>query len=144
MSVSTWKDNRRRSSKRTRTLSYGVVTIPHTTAWISHFSNTPSCSAGLDFMATCVETPRCLRTEAPAGPLKTRELVLIVTVTQVIGNVALSRGMHHVGAALSLSPLTYLYALLNTWIAGGVLVLALWTFFNLALLTGRTLATFCR
>jgi drug/metabolite transporter (DMT)-like permease len=76
----------------------------------------------------------------PAGLQNTRELVLIVISAQVIGNLALSRGMRHTGMAGPVSPLSYLHALLNPWIAGGVMVLALWMFANLTLLSRADLS----
>jgi drug/metabolite transporter (DMT)-like permease len=81
-----------------------------------------------------------LRTETPAGLLKTRELILAVIVSNVIGNVALSRGMHDIGQMLSFSPLPYLHAILNPWVGTGVIVLAFWMFFDLALLSRADLS----
>jgi drug/metabolite transporter (DMT)-like permease len=81
-----------------------------------------------------------LRTETPTGLLKTRELTIAVIVTQVIGNVALSRGMHDVGSVVSLSPLPYLHAILNPWVAGGVIILAFWMLANLTLLSRADLS----
>jgi drug/metabolite transporter (DMT)-like permease len=81
-----------------------------------------------------------LRTETPTGLLKTRELTLMVVVTQVIGNVSLSRGMHEMGPILSFSPWPYLHAVLNPWVLAGVVVLALWMLANLALLSRADLS----
>ncbi len=81
-----------------------------------------------------------LRTETPAGLLKTRELTLAVIVTQVAGNLALSRGMHHAGELLSYSPLYYLQAIFNPWVACGVAILAIWMFSNLTLLSRADLS----
>jgi drug/metabolite transporter (DMT)-like permease len=84
--------------------------------------------------------PATLRTETPTGLLRTRELTLIVIVTQVIGNVALSRGMHSMGAVVTFSPLPYLRALLNPWVAAGVVILAFWMLCNLTLLSRADLS----
>lgn len=81
-----------------------------------------------------------LRTETPTGLLKTRELTLAVIVTQVIGNVSLSRGMHHIGNVVSLSPLPYLRAIANPWVACGVIILAIWMISDLALLSRADLS----
>jgi drug/metabolite transporter (DMT)-like permease len=81
-----------------------------------------------------------LRTETPTGLLKTRELTIAVIITQVIGNVALSRGMHNAGSVVSLSPLPYLHAILNPWVAGGVIILAFWMLSNLTLLSRADLS----
>jgi drug/metabolite transporter (DMT)-like permease len=84
--------------------------------------------------------PAKLRTETPAGLRKTRALTVAVVVAQVLGNVALSRGMHDLGSIVSLSPLPYLRALLNPWVAAGVLILALWMLSNLTLLSRADLS----
>jgi drug/metabolite transporter (DMT)-like permease len=81
-----------------------------------------------------------LRTETPTGLLKTRELTIAVIVTQVIGNVALSRGMHGTMSVVSLSPLPYLHAMLNPWVACGVIILAFWMLANLTLLSRADLS----
>jgi uncharacterized membrane protein len=81
-----------------------------------------------------------LRTETPAGLLKTRELTLTVILTQVLGNIALSRGMHHMGSVVGFSPLPYLHAILNPWVAAGIVILALWMIADLALLSRADLS----
>jgi drug/metabolite transporter (DMT)-like permease len=86
------------------------------------------------------ETIPLLRTETPAGLVKTRELTIFVIVTQVIGNVALSRGMRGVGLILPFSLLPYLHAILSPWVIGGVVVLACWMLFNLTLLSRADLS----
>lgn len=87
-----------------------------------------------------MQTQTPLRTETPAGLLKTRELIIAVIVSNVAGNLALSHGMHSLGRMLSLSPLPYLHAVLNPWVAAGVVVLALWMLFDLALLSRADLS----
>ncbi len=81
-----------------------------------------------------------LRTETPTGILKTRELLLSTITAQVLGNVLLSRGMHHIGSVVSLSPIPYLHAILNPWVAAGVAVLAMWMIAELALLSRADLS----
>jgi len=81
-----------------------------------------------------------LRTETPAGLLKTRELAAIVVLTQVLANVALSHGMQSVGPIAGLAVLPYLRALLNPWVAAGVFCLAVWMLANLALLSRADLS----
>ncbi|MFB3917936.1 MAG: EamA family transporter [Terriglobales bacterium] len=87
-----------------------------------------------------MQTATPLRTETPAGLLKTRELILAVIISNVAGNLALGHGMHDLGQMLSLSPLPYLHAVLNPWVGAGVVVLALWMFFDLALLSRADLS----
>jgi drug/metabolite transporter (DMT)-like permease len=71
---------------------------------------------------------------SPGEKHKTHVLTLVVIVSNVIGNIFLSRGMHHV-AVLSWSPLPYLHAVLNPWVAIGVLILTVWMITDLALLS---------
>ncbi len=74
-------------------------------------------------------------TPVDAGEKKrTRILTLVVILTNVVGNVLLSHGMHHT-SVLSWSPFPYLHAVLNPWVAAGVVVLATWMVTNLALLS---------
>jgi drug/metabolite transporter (DMT)-like permease len=81
-----------------------------------------------------------VQTEGPITPVspgekhKTHVLTLVVIVTNVIGNIFLSHGMRNV-AVLSWSPLPYLHAILNPWVAAGVLILTLWMITDLALLS---------
>ncbi len=65
---------------------------------------------------------------------KTHILTLVVIATNVIGNIFLSRGMHNM-QVLSWSPLPYLHAVLNPWVAIGVLILTVWMITDLALLS---------
>lgn len=55
-------------------------------------------------------------------------------MTNVIGNILLSRGMHDL-SVLSWSPIPYLHAILNPWVASGVLILTIWMITDLALLS---------
>jgi drug/metabolite transporter (DMT)-like permease len=67
--------------------------------------------------------------------LKTRVLVVVAVAGNVLGNFALSRGMHDIGALVSLSPLPYLRALLNPWVFAGVCLLIGWIVAHLSLLS---------
>jgi bacterial/archaeal transporter family protein len=71
---------------------------------------------------------------------KTQVLVLIVIVSNVLGNVSLSRGMHQVGRIVSASPLDYLRALQNPWTILGICVLIVWMLTDLALLSRADLS----
>jgi uncharacterized membrane protein len=72
--------------------------------------------------------------------LKTRLLTLLVIASNVTGNLSLSHGMREVGALTAVSPLPYLHAILNPWVAGGVAVLAFWMFSDLVLLSRADLS----
>ncbi|MGE5644466.1 MAG: EamA family transporter [Acidobacteriota bacterium] len=68
----------------------------------------------------------------PAGM---RLLIAFAVAGNVSGNFLLSRGMHDIGALVTLSPLPYIRALLNPWVLGGVLLLIGWTVAQLSLLS---------
>lgn len=71
---------------------------------------------------------------------KTQILVLAVVVTNVFGNIFLSRGMHQVGRIVSASPLDYLRAFANPWTAVGIAILIVWMLSDLALLSRADLS----
>ena len=74
------------------------------------------------------------------GNRKTQLLVLIVVVSNVIGNVSLSHGMHQVGRIVSASPLDYIKAFANPWTILGIAILAIWMLSDLALLSRADLS----
>jgi uncharacterized membrane protein len=74
------------------------------------------------------------------GNRKTQLLVLIVVVSNVIGNVSLSHGMHQVGRIVSASPLDYVKAFANPWTILGIAILAIWMLSDLALLSRADLS----
>jgi len=74
------------------------------------------------------------------GNRKTQLLVLIVVVSNVIGNVSLSYGMHQVGRIVSASPLDYVKAFANPWTVIGICILAVWMLSDLALLSRADLS----
>lgn len=71
---------------------------------------------------------------------KTQILVLIVIISNVLGNVSLSRGMHQVGRIVSASPAAYIKALENPWTLLGISVLIIWMLTDLALLSRADLS----
>jgi len=71
---------------------------------------------------------------------KTQILVLLVVVTNVFGNIFLSRGMHQVGRIVSASPFDYLRAFANPWTILGICVLIVWILSDLALLSRADLS----
>ncbi|HUJ20534.1 MAG TPA: hypothetical protein VLX58_03385 [Bryobacteraceae bacterium] len=72
--------------------------------------------------------------------LKTRIFTAIVVLTNVLGNSFLSRGMQSVGELLSFSPLPYIRALFNPWVAVGVSLLIVWLLSHMALLSWADLS----
>jgi transporter family protein len=81
-----------------------------------------------------------MRPQRAAEVHKTRLLTLVVIAANVVGNVALSRGMHQVGRIVSASPLDYARAFANPWTVAGVLILTLWMITDLALLSRADLS----
>jgi uncharacterized membrane protein len=71
---------------------------------------------------------------------RTQILVLLVVITNVFGNVFLSRGMHQVGRIVSASPFDYLRAFANPWTILGICVLIVWMLSDLALLSRADLS----
>ena len=71
---------------------------------------------------------------------KTRTLVLIVVLTNVLGNVSLSHGMNQVGRIVSASPFDYLSVFANPWALLGIVVLTIWMLSDLALLSRADLS----
>ncbi len=71
---------------------------------------------------------------------KTRILTLLVVVSNVIGNIMLSLGMHEVGRIVSASPTDYVRAFADPWTVGGVCILVIWMASDLALLSAADLS----
>jgi transporter family protein len=71
---------------------------------------------------------------------RTHILVLMVVVTNVLGNVSLSHGMHQVGRIVSASPFQYLRAFANPWTLLGICILVIWMLSDLALLSRADLS----
>ena len=67
-------------------------------------------------------------------------VTLVVILANVIGNFALSRGMRKTGPGLLSSPLGYIEALFDPWVALGVCLLILWMLAQMALLSWADLS----
>ena len=72
--------------------------------------------------------------------IKTRIFTAIVVATNVLGNSCLSRGMQSVGDLVSLSPVPYIRALFNPWVAVGTSLLIVWLLSTMALLSWADLS----
>ncbi len=81
-----------------------------------------------------------MKPKSPTEIHKTRVLTFVVILTNVIGNLLLSRGMHQVGEIVSASPLDYVRAFANPWALIGMCVLVLWMIAELALLSRADLS----
>lgn len=71
---------------------------------------------------------------------KTRFFTLLVVLTSVGGNFSLGWGMRQVGRLVSFSPLAYIQAVFNPWVALGISLLVLWLFSHMALLSWADLS----
>ena len=72
--------------------------------------------------------------------LKTRIFTGLVVLSNVLGNFSLTWGMRQVGKVVSLSPLPYILALFNPWVALGVSLLIVWLVTQMALLSWADLS----
>jgi drug/metabolite transporter (DMT)-like permease len=72
--------------------------------------------------------------------LKTRVVVSVVILSNVLGNSSMSWGLKSRAARLSFSPLGYLEAFANPWVVLGVSLLVLWTLSRMALLSWADLS----
>jgi bacterial/archaeal transporter family protein len=91
-------------------------------------------------MPATLSQPSIGMSSQPSHARKTQILVIVVIVSNVLGNVSLSRGMHQVGRIVSASPMDYLRALQNPWTVLGICVLIVWMLTDLALLSRADLS----
>jgi uncharacterized membrane protein len=70
---------------------------------------------------------------------KTRLFAVIVVLTNVLGNTALTAGMKKMGS-LDSSPLSYLKAILSPWVLLGITLLILWMLTRMTLLSWADLS----
>ena len=91
-------------------------------------------------MVTTIQPVHEVKAESRKNGSRTQFLVVLVIVTNVFGNVFLSRGMHQVGRIVSASPLDYIRAFANPWTALGMAVLIVWLLSDLALLSRADLS----
>ncbi len=71
---------------------------------------------------------------------KTRVFAAIVILSNALGNFLLTWGMKHRGQELTLSPLSYVQAIFNPWVAAGITLLILWLLARMALLSWADLS----
>ena len=72
--------------------------------------------------------------------LKTRIFVVIVVLTNVLGNAFLGMGMRRFGSLVGGSPLDYVRVFLEPYVALGVTLLVAWMLSNMALLSWADLS----
>jgi uncharacterized membrane protein len=80
-------------------------------------------------------------TERSARTLrKTRIFALIVILSSLAGNSLLSVGLHQMGSLIGQSPLAYILALANPFVAAGVVLLIIWMISHMVLLSWADLS----
>jgi uncharacterized membrane protein len=81
-------------------------------------------------------------TSAPKSTLQLKTVIvtLVVILANVIGNFSLTWGMRKAGPTVFDSPLGYITALFDPWVALGVCLLALWMLSQMALLSWADLS----
>src|SRR5580693_6969794 len=80
--------------------------------------------------------PECVR----QSHQKTWFFTVLVVLSSVGGNFSLSWGMQQVGRLVTLSPLAYIRAVFNPWVALGITLLLVWLFAQMALLSWADLS----
>jgi uncharacterized membrane protein len=78
--------------------------------------------------------------EKPGLHLKTVILTLVLILANVAGNFSLSWGMRRTGPGVFKSPLGYITALFDPWVALGVCLLLVWMVAQMALLSWADLS----
>jgi uncharacterized membrane protein len=81
-----------------------------------------------------------MQTEPAHLLLKTRIFTVLVVLSNVLGNLSLSLGMRRVGRLVSLSPVAYIQALFDPWVAAGVALLIVWLLSHMTLLSWADLS----
>jgi drug/metabolite transporter (DMT)-like permease len=72
--------------------------------------------------------------------LKTCVFAVVVILSNAFGNFFLTWGMKHRAASLTLSPLSYIQAILSPWVALGIGLLIVWLLSRMALLSWADLS----
>jgi drug/metabolite transporter (DMT)-like permease len=85
--------------------------------------------------STATLAPGVLENRSQPFRLRTRNLIVLLVVSNVLGNFTLSRGLHQVGRLVSFSPWPYIHAFLNPLVGVGVLLLMVWLISQLSLLS---------
>jgi uncharacterized membrane protein len=71
---------------------------------------------------------------------RTLVLVGVVVCFNAFGNLSLAWGMRHVPATMGLNPLEYVRAMVNPYVAMGIILLILWLLTRMALLSWADLS----
>jgi uncharacterized membrane protein len=71
---------------------------------------------------------------------KTLAFTALIILTSLVGNSFLSWGLRQIGGVVSVSPVAYLRALTNPWVASGAAILVLWLLSQMILLSWEDLS----
>jgi uncharacterized membrane protein len=77
---------------------------------------------------------------APTRDYRTFALAAAVVFLNAFGNLSLAWGMRHTDAIVGLNPLDYVRAMLNPFVAAGIVLLVLWLLTRMALLSWADLS----
>jgi uncharacterized membrane protein len=83
---------------------------------------------------TVLEEASPSRIRAARPDLKTNLLTVVVVLTNVLGNFALSWGMKHQTTHLGISPLDYIRLIFSPWVMLGTTLLIFWLLLRMTLL----------
>ena len=72
--------------------------------------------------------------------MKTRIFLVIIILSNPIGDALLKYGLDHWSGTLGVSPLDYIRAIFNPWVAGGISLLIVWFLSRMALFSWADLS----
>ncbi len=105
-------------------------------------SRNPAWAAGSDYNSGSHQRIGVQQPESKQHAVIVKTIVasIVVVATNVVGNYALSRGMHQVGVVESWSPMAYIRTFTHPWVAIGVVFMVGWVASRLALLSWADLS----
>jgi drug/metabolite transporter (DMT)-like permease len=90
-------------------------------------------------LAPTFEAIQVVRSPAPQSKLKAILLAIVVVCFNAVGNLSLAWGMKHI-SDVGVNPLGYVHAMLNPFVACGIVLLALWLLTRMALMSWADLS----
>jgi uncharacterized membrane protein len=85
------------------------------------------------------EELQIVRSPAPQSKLKAILLAIVVVCFNAVGNLSLAWGMKHI-SEVGMNPLGYVHAMLNPFVAAGIVLLVLWLLTRMALMSWADLS----
>lgn len=80
------------------------------------------------------------KARVPASKVKTFLLIAAVVLFNAVGNLSLAWGMRHISEGVGLDPSGYIRAMLNPFVAAGIVLLIFWLLTRMALLSWADLS----